>query len=57
MEALAGVAAALIGLVVVSIAPTDLRPLAILVVVVVYFVGFLVLGYARARGAGDRSQR
>jgi uncharacterized membrane protein HdeD (DUF308 family) len=48
-EALAGIVAAIIGLVIVSNAPTDLRPLAILVDIAVYFIGFVVLGYRRAR--------
>jgi uncharacterized membrane protein HdeD (DUF308 family) len=48
-EALAGIVAAIIGLVIVSNAPTELRPLAILVVIAVYFIGFVVLGYRRAR--------
>jgi hypothetical protein len=53
-EALAGIVAAIVGLVIVSDAPTDLRPIAILVLIVVYVLGFLVLGYLRARRGGSR---
>ena len=53
-EALAGIVAAIVGLAIVSNAPTDLRPIATLVVIVVYFLGFLVLGYLRARRSGRR---
>jgi hypothetical protein len=56
-EALAGVVAAIVGLFLVSNAPPDLRPLAILVVIAVYFAGFLGLAYLRARRGRDRSSR
>jgi len=45
MEALAGVVAAIVGVIVVSLAPSDLRPLAIVVLVVVYFLAYLLRGY------------
>jgi hypothetical protein len=44
-EALAGIVAAIIGVIVVSLAPPDLRPAAIVVLVVVYFLAFLLRGY------------
>ena len=50
IETLAGVVAAIIGVAVVSVAPADVRPLAIIVLVVAYFLAFLVRGYLR----GDR---
>jgi hypothetical protein len=57
LEALAGVVAAIVGLFLVSLAPPDIRPLAILVAIAVYFVGFLVFGYLRARRTRNRSSR
>jgi membrane protein implicated in regulation of membrane protease activity len=45
MEALAGVAAAIVGVIVVSLAPSDLRPVAIVVLVVVYFLAYLLRGF------------
>jgi hypothetical protein len=45
LEALAGIVAAIIGVVVVSLAPSDLRPFAIVVLVVVYFLAYLLRGY------------
>ncbi len=45
MEALAGIVAAIIGVIVVSLAPPDLRPVAIVVLVVVYFLAYLLRGY------------
>jgi hypothetical protein len=57
MEALAGVIAASVGVIVVTLAPPDLRPLAIVVLVVVYFLAFVIRGYLRAGGPGDRSSR
>jgi hypothetical protein len=57
LEALAGVVAAIIGLIVVTLAPSDMRPFAIVVLVVVYFLAFVVRSYVRARGPGDRSSR
>lgn len=57
LEALAGVVAAIIGVIVVSLAPSDLRPIAIVVLVVVYFLAYLMRGYFRAGGPGDRSSR
>ena len=56
-EALAGVVAAIVGLFLVSNAPADQRPLAILVVIVVYFIAFLVVARVRARRARNRSSR
>ena len=47
IETLAGVVAAIIGVAVVSVAPADVRPLAIIVLVVGYFLAFLVRGYLR----------
>jgi hypothetical protein len=55
-EAIAGVVAAIVGLFVVSLAPPDIRPLAILLAIAVYFLGFLVLGYLRARRTGRSSR-
>ena len=52
IETLAGVVAAIIGVTVVSVAPADIRPLAIVVLVVGYFLAFLVRGYLR-RGRHD----
>ena len=52
IETLAGVVAAIIGVVLVSLAPADVRPLAIIVLVVGYFLAFLVRGYLR-RGRRD----
>jgi hypothetical protein len=57
LEALAGVVAATVGVIVVTLAPSDLRPLAIVVLVVVYFLAYVVRGYLRAGGPGDRSSR
>lgn len=57
LEAVAGVVAAIVGLFLVSLAPTDIRPLAILLAIAVYFLGLLVLGYRRARRTGNRSSR
>ena len=57
MEALAGVIAASVGVIVVSLAPPDLRPFAIVVLVVVYFLAFLVRGFLRRDRPGDRSSR
>ena len=57
LEALAGVVAATVGVIVVTLAPPDLRPLAIVVLVVVYFLAYVVRGYLRAGGRGDRSSR
>jgi hypothetical protein len=57
LEALAGVAAAIIGVIVVTLAPPDLRPIAIVALVVVYFLAFVVRGYFRSRGPDDRSSR
>jgi hypothetical protein len=45
LEAVAGIVAAIIGVVVVSLAPSDLRPFAIVVLVVVYFLAYLLRGY------------
>ena len=45
IEALAGIVAAIIGVIVVSLAPPDLRPVAIVVLVVVYFLAYLLRGY------------
>lgn len=59
-EALAtivGIVAALIGVVLVSQAPADLRPFAIVLFVVIYFLAYVVRGYLRAGGDGDRSSR
>ena len=57
LEALAGVVAAIIGVIVLTLAPSDLRPLAIVVLVVVYFLAHVVRGYLRAGGPDDRSSR
>lgn len=57
VEALAGVLAAIVGVILVSLAPADLRPLAIVALVVVYVLGYLALGFMRARGPGNRSSR
>ena len=57
MEALVGVVAAIVGVIVVTLAPTDMRPFAIVVLVVVYFLAFVARSYVRARGPGDRSSR
>ncbi len=57
MEALAGVIAASVGVIVVTLAPPDLRPFAIVVLVVVYFLAFVLRGYLRRDGPGDRSSR
>ena len=57
MEALAGVIAASVGVIVVTLAPPDLRPYAIVLLVVVYFLAFVVRGYLRRDGPGDRSSR
>jgi hypothetical protein len=57
LEALVGVVAAIIGVALVSVAPPDLRPLAIVVLVVVYFLGFLLRGFIRGDRPGDRSSR
>ena len=57
LEALAGVVAAIVGVIVVTLAPTDIRPFAVVVLVVVYFLAFLVFGYLRARRTGNRSSR
>jgi hypothetical protein len=57
MEALAGVIAASVGVIVVTLAPPDLRPFAIVVLVVVYFLAYFVRGYLRARDGDDRSPR
>ena len=57
LEAVAGVVAAIIGLFLVSLAPTDIRPLAILLAIAVYFLGFLAFGYLRARRTGNGSSR
>ena len=45
IEALAGIVAAIIGVTVVSLAPSDLRPIAMIVLVVVYFLAYLLRGY------------
>jgi hypothetical protein len=57
LETLAGVAAAVVGVIVVAVAPSDLRPFAIVALVVVYFLAYVVRGYFRAGGPGDRSSR
>ena len=57
MEALAGVIAASVGVIVVTLAPPDLRPFAIAVLVVVYFLAFVLRGHLRRGGPGDRSSR
>jgi hypothetical protein len=57
MEALAGVIAASVGVIVVTLAPPDLRPFAIVVLVVVYFLAYFLRGYLRGGGPGDRSSR
>jgi hypothetical protein len=57
LEALAGVVAATVGVIVVTLAPPDLRPFAIVVLVVVYFLAYVLRGYLRAGGPGDRSPR
>jgi ABC-type phosphate transport system permease subunit len=57
MEALAGVIAASVGVIVVTLAPPDLRPFAIVLLVVVYFLAYVVRGYLRRDGPGDRSSR
>ena len=67
MEALIGVVAAIInmlkrlggslGVALVSVAPPDLRPIAIVVLVVIYFIGFLLRGFIRGDRPGDRSSR
>ena len=57
LEALAGVVAATVGVIVVTLAPADLRPLAIVVLVVVYFLAYVVRGYLRSRAPDDRSSR
>ena len=60
MEALVGVIAASVGVIVVTLAPPDLRPFAIVVLVVVYFLAYFARGYLRPRGPGgpdDRSSR
>jgi hypothetical protein len=56
-EALAGVIAASVGVIVVTLAPPDMRQLAIVVLVVVYFVAYLLRGYLHAGGPDDRSSR
>jgi hypothetical protein len=56
-EALAGVIAASVGVIVVTLAPPDLRPLAIVVLVVAYFLAYLLRGYLRGGGPDDRSSR
>lgn len=48
-EALAGVVAAIVGVIVVTLAPSDLRPLAIVALVVVYFLAYV----ARATSAPE----
>jgi hypothetical protein len=57
MEALAGVIAASIGVIIVTLAPPDMRQLAIVVLVVVYFLAYFARGYLRTGGPGDRSSR
>ena len=57
LEALVGVVAAIIGVALVSVAPPDLRPIAIVVLVVVYFLAYFARGYLRAGGPGGRSSR
>jgi len=57
LEALAGVVAATVGVIVVTLAPADLRPFAIVVLVVVYFLAYVVRGYLRSRAPDDRSSR
>jgi uncharacterized membrane protein YfcA len=57
MESLAGIVAAFVGVFLVSAAPSDLQPLAIVVLVVVYFLGFVVRGYIRAGRPRNRSSR
>lgn len=57
LEALVGVVAAIIGVALVSVAPPDLRPIAIVVLVVVYFLAYVARGYVRGGGPGDRSSR
>jgi hypothetical protein len=56
-EALAGVVAAIVGVIVVTLAPPDLRPVAIVALVVVYFLAYVVRGYVRPSGPDDRSSR
>ena len=57
LETLAGVAAAVVGVIVVAVAPSDLRPFAIVVLVVVYFLAYVVRAYLRSRAPDDRSSR
>ena len=57
LEYIAGIVAAIIGVFLVSQAPSDLRPLAVIALVVLYFLGYVVRGYFRAGGPGDRSSR
>ena len=57
LETIAGVVAALIGVFLVSQAPADLRPVAIVVLVVIYFLAYVVRGYLRAGRPGNGSSR
>ena len=57
MEALVGVIAASVGVIVVTLAPPELRPFAIVVLVVVYFLAYFARGYLRPGGPDDRPSR